>query len=365
MQNCGVSHSGADTRMENILTDTCRAVYNNVHIHPTGTLTPCCAWPIDVPFDRGHAQRQWESGIVPEGCAGCVAKECADPHSLRHKFNSKFAHNTHIQGVDISVDNVCNLQCLMCSSEYSHQNGHREQLFLGKRINGVAVSGNTVYKDIDWTHVKHIKLFGGEPVYSPGIQAFLLWSQDHIDWTQIHVEINTNGTLEASDELAAVLDSAAHTTVTMSVDGIESVNRVVRQGTDRVLWDYWSSFTNHLIINTAVNIYNAPTLNEFAHSVDPKWSIHWEMVSSPPPLDIRNMPEDLKVKYSKCNLPEPVCTWMNQPGADTFAHFLTLHSAYNSLYNIDLHHVNPILAQYIQTTDTKPADWNSIIGAYT
>lgn len=347
------------------MTDTCRAVYNNVHIHPTGTQTPCCAWPIDVPFDRATAQREWESGTVPLGCTGCVAKESADSHSLRNKFNSKFAHNNAIQGVDLSADNVCNLQCLMCSSEYSHKNAHREQLFLGKKIAGATVSSNTVWKEIDWSTVKHIKLFGGEPAYSPGIQAFLLWSKDHIDWSTVHVEINTNGTLTATPELEAVLDSAAHTTVTMSVDGIESVNQLIRQGTERVLWDYWSSFTEDLIINTAVNIYNAPTLKQFKNTVDTQWSIHWEMVSSPAPLDIRNMPADLKQLYRSCDLPEPVATWIDQPGEDLFDHFLTLHSAYNHLYNIDLQSTNPLLYRYINECNSKPVDWQTIGAEYT
>jgi len=253
----------------------------------------------------------------------------------------------------------------MCSSEYSHKNAHREQLFLGKKIAGATVSSNTVWKDIDWTTVKHIKLFGGEPAYSPGIQAFLLWSKDCIDWSTVHVEINTNGTVQGTPELEAVLDSAAHTTVTMSVDGVDAVNQLIRQGTDRVLWNYWGSFTDDLIINTAVNIYNAPTLDQFAHSVDPRWSIHWEMVSSPPPLDIRNMPSDLKQLYCDSNLPEPVAQWINQPGVDLFDHFLTLHNAYNHLYNIDLECANPLLHQYINNCSTTPVDWQTIGAAYT
>ena len=343
---------------------TCKAILNNVHIHPTGTITPCCAWPADLAFDQAHILDQWQQGIVPEGCTQCVAKEVSGEHSLREYYNNLYEDNTHLQGVDISVDNVCNLQCLMCSSEYSHACGAREQQFLGVRYNPNNTSRNTRYTQLDWTHVKYIKLFGGEPTYSPGIKQFLTWADTHIDWKNIHVEIVTNGTRTPDAQLDGVLRSAKHTRVVISQDGIEPVNRLIRQGTTPTDWTYWESITDDRYINTAASIYNAPTLKLFEDTVRPGWRIHYEMVSSPAMLDLRNMPEDLKCLYVEHTIPEPVRIWMQQPGVDLFDQFLAVHRAYNTLYNLNLAQANPVLNQYIQQTNAAPADFDSIRKAY-
>ena len=294
-----------------------------------------------------------------------MAKEVSGEHSLREYYNRLYDNNELLQGVDISVDNVCNLQCLMCSSEYSHACGAREQKYLGVRVNPNTTSRNTRYTELDWTHVRYIKLFGGEPTYSPGIKQFLTWAETHIDFANINLEIVTNGTRHPDAQLDSVLRRARHTRVVVSQDGVESVNQLIRQGTTPVDWEYWENITDDRYINTAASIYNAPTLAQFQAQTRPGWRVHYEMVSSPPPLDLRNMPEDLKSLYVEHTIPEPVRVWMQQPGEDLFDQFLTLHNAYTELYNLDLKSANATLFEYIQNTHGTPASWNSIREAYT
>ena len=342
---------------------TCRAILHNRHIHPNGVVTPCCEWPKHEPFDAETAQQQFEKGSIPAGCAVCILKESTGEHSLRQRYNQLLDDTPGIQAVDLSVDNVCNLQCLMCSSEYSHRCGAREQQFLGKRVNVSNTSSNSVYERWDWSTVRYLKLFGGEPTYSPGIRRFVAWAADTLDFKNIDLEIVTNTTVQPTGELHQVLQNCRSLRVTVSQDGTDSMNRMIRQGTESYQWDYWESLTDQLYINSAVSIYNALNQTEFEQWIlehRPSWQLHREMVHSPSMLNLQNMPEDLKHLYNQQPLPDSVRQWMWQPGEDRWNEFQLVNSAYQQLYQLDLVRNNPLLYQYIQQHPGKSVAWSDI-----
>jgi len=335
----------------------CKAAWNNVHIQPNGTTSPCCAWPNRLKFDRHTVQQQMQDNQVVEGCALCDNYQHSNQYSLRDYYNQKFSGD-HIQSVDLSVDNVCNLQCVMCSSEYSHLNAHREKKFLGNSITGTTTTSNTVYKDIDWQNVKYLKLFGGEPTYSPGINKFLDWAELHVDFSHIHIETQTNNVVAPTQRLDALYRQCASVRTVVSMDGTHSVNNLIRQGTNSAQqFDYWESIPNaELRIHSAVGIYNALDVVAFQSWIQqhrPKWTHDYEMIQSPDYLNIQNMPESLKAEYAQHLMPRPVMDWMQQPGTDLYNVFYTVHHAMSQLYNFDLENANAVLHKYIQQTPVQ------------
>lgn len=341
----------------------CKAITNNRHILPNGTITPCCEWPSTEPFDAQVAEQMFAQGQVPPGCTVCLLKESTGEHSLRQKFNRVLSDTPGIQSIDLSVDNVCNIQCLMCSSEYSHQCGTREQKFLGKRIAGSAVSSNSVYTDFDWSKITRLKLFGGEPTFSPGIRRFLQWAEHTVDFSNIDLEIITNNTVLPTAQLDTVLRSSRSLSVTVSQDGTDAMNRMIRQGTKTQMWDYWESLTDQLYINSAVSIYNALNQVEFESWIQqhrPKWTLHREMVHSPAMLNLQNMPDELKHLYNQHDLPHSVREWMWINGENLYTQFVTVHQAFDKLYGMNLLINNPVLYQYMLQRPIQHTAWNSI-----
>ena len=342
---------------------TCKAITNNRHIHPNGTITPCCEWPSNIEFNPEEAAKQFARGHIPEGCRVCLLKESTGEHSLRQRYNQLLSDTPIIEAVDLSVDNVCNLQCLMCSSEYSHQCGHREQQFLGTRVNVSNTSSNSVYTRLDWSTVTHLKLFGGEPTYSPGIRRFLDWAKDVVDFSKVDLEIVTNNTVQPEGKLDAVLRNARSLRVVVSCDGTDAMNQMIRQGTKDSHWNYWEELTDDLYVNCTVSIYNALNQTEFERWLTehrPRWQLHREMVHSPAMLNIQNMPDELKHQYNQYPMPNSVREWMWMPGENLWDQFVTVHRAFNSIYTMNLLIVNPVLYQYIQDRPVQQHSWDQI-----
>ena len=353
MQNSTHSHNGVDIYMEKSKT-FCSAVWSNVHITPEGAFTPCCAWPNTLEFDRQSTKDQMLRGETPTGCA-----VCSNQPGLRNWFNQKLPATGAITSVDLSVDNVCNYECLMCSSEYSNRCSRREIKYLGYSVTGERILRNENYKNINWSQVERVKFFGGEPLVSPGLREFVEWVD--VDWQTIAVEINTNNSVGVPDYLENIFRSCASLHVTVSRDGLDTVNQYQRPGaptlideTPRFTWWtnlYYSRPAVSLNINSAVGIYNAldqkPMQTWFAENY-PEWQIHYEMIQSPEWQNISCMPQELKVQYAPYILNQKILDHMWQTGENRFEEFLQFHAWIQNEYQLDLGSVNTILQQYCE-----------------
>ena len=344
-------HNGVDTSMEKSKT-FCSAVWSNVHITPAGAFTPCCAWPNTVEFDRQSVKEQMLRGETVSGCAVCNTHD-----GLRQWFNQKLPATGTITSVDLSIDNVCNYECLMCSSEYSNRCSRREIRYLGYSVTGERILSNENYRLIDWTQVERVKFFGGEPLISPGLREFVDWVD--VDWSTIAVEINTNNSVSVPDYLANIFRSCASLHVTVSRDGLDTVNQYQRPGaptlleeTPRFTWWtnlYYSRPAVSLNINSAVGIYNAldqkPMQTWFAENY-PEWQIHYEMIQSPEWQNLSCMPQELKALYAPHIHNHAILDHMWKPADDRFQEFLQYHSWVHNEYGAELGSVNSILDQY-------------------
>ena len=347
--------------MENTET-LCTAAWSNVHITPDGRHTPCCLWPNKLEFNRPQLQQNMLQGIPSIGCASCRKQEENKQNSLREHFNNKLPGTDNITSVDLSVDNVCNMECLMCSSEYSHKAAKRERDLLGKSVVGDTVLKNQEYKNLDWQYINTVKLFGGEPLMSPGVQDFLSWSKEHINWHNIHLEIITNNSVPVSKEFDQLFRMVKSLHITVSKDGLDTVNQLQRQGMISLIeehkhFDYWNNLAENrsnvsLAINSAVSIYTAldqDTLIRWTEKNYDRFDVHLEMVQSPGWLNIQNMPNNLKFIYSNNIQDQRILDWMLGDGdSKHFEQFLMMNKHAENLYNIDIENEIPLLHAYIR-----------------
>lgn len=352
MQNYTHFHNGVDTYMEKSKT-FCSAVWSNVHITPKGDYTPCCAWPNTLEFDRQATKDQMLRGETVAGCAVCNTQD-----DLRKWFNQKLPATGVITSVDLSIDNVCNYECLMCSSEYSNRCSRREIKYLGYSVTGERILRNTTYKNIDWTQVERVKFFGGEPLISPGLQEFVEWVD--VDWQTISVEINTNNSVPVPDYLQSIFTSCKQLHVTVSRDGLDTINQYQRPGAptlaqERKHFDWWTTLQQTrpdvvLTINSAVGIYNAldqQLMEYWFAQYYPDWQINYTMIQSPEWQNIQNMPEDLKHLYAPQIQNQQILDHMWQPGEDLFDQFRIMHRLVEAEYSGELAQANPVLEGYL------------------
>lgn len=117
----------------------CSAPWVNIHLHPTGSLRPCCvstdSWgeftgshtSIAQAYESEEAQKirsQFLKGETPQGCSKCFEKEAAGVNSVRHDINRNFdasnklllaeAKTSELQRLDVSFSNQCNMNCRFC-----------------------------------------------------------------------------------------------------------------------------------------------------------------------------------------------------------------------------------------------------------
>jgi len=336
----------------------CSAIWSNVHITPAGEHKPCCAWPTTLEFDRESVKQQINNNQYIAGCNNCYAYEANNQTSLRNYFNHKLQPSEHITSIDLSVDNVCNYECVMCSSEYSNKAAHREIKLLGNTVAPERLLRSEEYKNIDWQHIHTVKFFGGEPLISPGFAQFVKWSKSQIDWTKINVEIITNNSVAPNADYDNIFRTCKSLRVIISRDGLDTVNQFHRPGAPELAdeiprFDYWQTLRSDIdiSINSAVGIYNAldqdAMISWFSQHY-PAWKINLEMIQSPGFLDLRNMPEELKQQYAQHIKDTRILHWMQQLGTDQFRYFAAVDRALYTLYRRCTSTINPVLYQFIQ-----------------
>ena len=351
---------------------SCSAVWSNIHITPQGNQTPCCFWPSSLEFDREDTKKQMMQGKSIEGCSGCDNFSKHKQPNLRDRFNQYLPYSDNITSVDLSVDNICNFECVMCSSEYSHLAAKRESKFLGNTVAEAKYLHNTKYKQLLWETITRVKMFGGEPLVSSGFKQFVEWSKERINWSTIDLEIITNNSVSIPELYHEMLSTAKSLRVIISRDGLDGVNQMVRQGAEPLAkeiarFDAWKKYTTDVTIHSAVGIYNAmdqtSMRNWFAKHY-PQWNCTMEMIQSPAYLDLRNMPKELKDIYAQAITEPQILTWLEIPGTDHFDAFVAVHRACEQLYSMDTRHNNPILHDHIEQYTGSVADFENIGARY-
>jgi molybdenum cofactor biosynthesis enzyme MoaA len=251
-------------------------------------------------------QNKWHPG-----CYKCKIDEANNGSSMRteaDQFFNDFDDTVRLEYLEITVGRLCNLACLSCGSEYSH-NWDKDELALGissqEKITKLKEVQEYDLDNInidDLKHVKYIKVTGGEPFLHKQFLNIIVRLADHGIAEQIHLEIFTNCTwFPAKLEHDALL-KFKQIDLSPSIDGVGTTNELLRYPSkwDKIeaTLDKWIEFkdaTGRLKIATAttLSVINAPQLHEFIHwaRVHKGIDVMLQIVEEPHYMSIRHWPE--------------------------------------------------------------------------
>jgi len=235
----------------------CKFAWSGATSTIINTFRPCCRFPLDdneqyptteqiisqgeVAFNNSfliELRKDMLEGIPRNECKKCYVEEKSNMKSMRQKANELLSASAtdvtfeKLEFLEISLDNLCNLECRMCSSRFSTKLQSRDVRLQENGITGY--SANTVnYKtlelmdSLDLSHLRMIKLLGGEPLISPNLLKFL----DKISNPQnVNLLIITNATTVPSNKVLEKLEQFKSVRFNFSIDGIYQYNDYQRVG---------------------------------------------------------------------------------------------------------------------------------------
>ena len=288
---------------------TCAAFWKHTNIRPGNKVYPCCRFKYPIADFNGDLEQVLHSKeyedlrntITPiAGCEKCYQEEDLGHKSLRQEFNEKYdADTVELKYLEIGLDNLCNLYCDGCNSEFSTRFITRETSPKGYLETQLPSIPGTVDK---------ILFLGGEPLITDKHLEVLKTAQPGIE-----IVYNTNGMFIPSSNL--LKNFKVHFIV--SIDGYDTVNDDVRGGSkwqkilDFISWVKNTEYT--WSVNTVLhknNIHDMQNLAEFISKENCDWYVN-----------ILTYPENLSIKHSHKQELENL-TKVNLPNAEYIKEYL-------------------------------------------
>ena len=284
----------------------CSAFWKHTNIRSGNRIYPCCRFKHSIGTFDGDVDNVLHSTAYEElrnmsasgeyitGCEKCYYEESIQHRSLRQEFNEKYEADTvELKFLEIGFDNLCNLTCDGCNSEFSTSWIVKEKEIYGApkhklmEIDAVTNVPSTINK---------ILFLGGEPLITDR-HLRLLHQINHK--SEVEVVYNTNGTFIPNDNVVEELKNYKKVTFILSIDGVGELGEKVRSGTKWsdvckfIDWAYNQSYT--LEFNTVLHKNNYTGLKElhkFCTSFDASWYIN--VLTYPFELDITMLDQSAK-----------------------------------------------------------------------
>jgi hypothetical protein len=394
-------------------------------VHTTITmenkLRPCCAFDLQSAVQIKEMKpgvledsfrwlrKKMLAGEKVNECHACyqnekyTPRENRQPRSMRGQANTDYRLDLqdltedfiHLRGMEISLDNICNLQCKMCDSMFSsnlyrrdahlmeitwdkvdppgHKGclGSRKPMKIPKqRIEFIKALG------VDWKNIEHIKILGGEPFYSPNFEKLL----DHLleEGTPeiLTLEIVSNLTNIIDQRIIDKLNKFAEILLTCSLDGINDYNAYQRWGSpgwEKTLENYrwYHTKINNMVKHHIHMTYSLLNLNGFAGDIKwfknnyPEYRISFAFVRSgeySPYIAPQHYIDWLEDQWDKDyymddwhdegNLPlglaEEKMITLSKPDPNAWQKFKTKVIELDKFYDSDLKDYNPELARFLK-----------------
>lgn len=283
----------------------CSAFWKHTNIRPGGRIYPCCRFKTPVGISDGNIDDILDSDVYKMlrarvlngeeivGCEKCYYEESIGHKSLREEFNEKYSTDTvGLEYLEIGIDNLCNLVCDGCNSEFStswrakeiREQGSAKYDYL--TVDTITSVPNTVRK---------ILFLGGEPLITKRHLEVLKLVEDP---SKVEIVYNTNAMYIPDVEAETVWSNFKSVQFIISVDGVEDVAERVRGGT---VWSKVKQFVEYaysnytLEFNTVLhvnNYYDISNIAEYISNYDVDWYVN--VLTYPKHLDINNLKEDQK-----------------------------------------------------------------------
>jgi len=358
----------------------CLAPWYSIFLDSDNTLTPCCVYKQskDVQYKFHQIKEYFYSneietlrsdlmnGIKNKNCSGCWKIEEKGGDSLRKKLNETLAKNlttplmdqiknptvSNIRSFDLTLGNLCNLKCVMCSPDRSSQLLAEYNLNenLSDRYNHPRGGSNKAYqqKSYKWPESKeflrwceeflpnstHLAFSGGEPFLNPWIDNIIeLVPDDQKAKCILHFTTNLT---TINDKLFDRFHKFKEVWISVSVEGIHNTHEYLRFGHS------WSLLEQNIkrIVNKKIpnlifvvnHIVQAPSY----HSI----------------IDMTNFFDDLQMLINPTLLEHPKHFKLSALTKESKQKFLDDTKAYND-YNFDfIQVVRSMTKEYIEQDKT-------------
>ncbi len=320
----------------------CVAPFTTLSLYPTGLVTFCCKNPTVLGSYREHSLDQlWTSERLEQirrsslrgerhpSCAHCWRMEDDSAAiSWRQNLNDRLSHiipeilggtvrdgriSAKPRYIEVSMSNLCNLRCRMCSPELStsiaklrdydgaaNATGRRPALLqrpfdkLDGFVDDLRVLGPSL---------EEVFFFGGEPLLdkhlSVVVEALEPWKAG------ITVSLNTNLTMLTKAGIAVLerLLTFKSFDLSISIDGHRELNEYIRIGVDSGMIERNARRLRALfpdiklcatISPQALNILHwAETITYINHTFEPEY-LSTSLVLNPSFMSVRSLPRPLK-----------------------------------------------------------------------
>jgi radical SAM protein with 4Fe4S-binding SPASM domain len=327
---------------DNLPASFCSLPWTNISTDVNGSLRPCCKFAqpdisneYQLPnMKEGNLDVLWNDirfqnlrqafldGKKPKECQSCWDEEAAGMRSFRVQWardkkvdTSKMVFEpiatSGPRGMDLKLNNVCNLKCRICGPQASSTflKEYQERLnvtlegsdyWISNKILGTA-NEEVINK---WAEdLVHLEITGGEPMASPENIKILDLLIKSGKAKNISVLLNTNGTLYNKKFLDNILQFK-EITLCLSVDDLGPRLEYERYPTE---WDViQENITKFLELKkdnknlfltlcptvSTFNIYYMTEYLEWANSMD--IFTYYNILHYPPSHSIKNLPDKLK-----------------------------------------------------------------------
>jgi len=371
----------------------CSLPWTHLCIRPDDTLKPCCRYQY-APGDTKHSvsldsiasngsnalntkylkglRSDLLKGIPRVECKKCYIEEQNHRNSLRTNMNDVIDVNRNnvklnfdsVQYLELSIDNICNLQCRMCDSKFSSKLQLRDK-HLGLPVHKKLEPSYEKLSSLDLSKLTRIKLLGGEPFITPNFEKFIDFISDHVDVSQIHLDINTNGSVIPDENIAYKLNKFLFLEFNISLDSYAPSNDYQRWG-----GSYIQTFNNvkqyeQIFDKKEISYHSTISIltgNDLAQTVNTLQDLHGYHIS----IDFVRQPEHLCMLYApqkyvdwvlQCNESNPTAySVMKNFLKDSvyepiiWSQFLEYTSKLDQYYNVNLADYNPELVKILNAT---------------
>jgi organic radical activating enzyme len=342
----------------------CNAVWRRRFIESSGKVFPCCQFDRRHDYDLNDVKDKMMNNLSVAECERCDKQEQGGEESMRQVYNKQYGHTTDdtVKDIEIGVDNICNLQCVMCSSRASHRLYDVENKLFGVSVSDSKYLKNEMYKEYDWTKVESLHLYGGEPFYSPNVKAMFDYIEGIVDWSKLIITGSTNCTTMPDSKLLERFKQCKLFKFNLSIDAYGNLNNYIRTNSD---WNtvvanmqkYHNLVEQHqniqIEVYSTISIYNANKYDEletFVKQRFPLFDIELQNLQIPEWQCIANTPEDYKDLVRKSTKNPTILNFLemeNENLIDQFVYFT------NTLKPLGLEEVNIELYNYLKQYNVK------------
>jgi organic radical activating enzyme len=378
------------------MSDTwCALPWIHMCVRPNNSLKPCCRFQVD---DTRNLKVNLESieehgidamndsywtqlrkdmldGTRRSECQKCYKQEetseLTDRTSMRLFLNNRFSsiitkddceeQFDSLRYIEMSIDNICNLQCKMCDSMFSSKLQLRDK-FLGYPVHKKLEPNFKKFDNTDLSKLVYVKLLGGEPFMTPNFIKFIDYLLERVDPNNVSIEIATNGTVIPSKEVIEKLNRFKMLYINVSLDSMDLSNDYQRYGSSYITtFDntklYETIFKNtYVSIHSVISILNANTL---ANTLDVligqhNYHVSVDFVRDPKHLSLLHAPTDfvnkiLEINSSNNTAYKLISTFVKSAkyNKEIWQELLNSISTLDNFYNTNLKDYNMFLYNYI------------------